>query len=151
VQETGTGDKSLPLRDYVALNNTVDELIVFGNEVARQNGWIANPELLPSDVVGGKNAQNRSAADLKAELVGTTQPGTEYSGTEVYRSGIVTLPLQQTNALDRLHAMNAALAQYSDTIRARSSTPSTFVPLEHMPGNAANPNDTSVCWKAASP
>ena len=32
VQETGTGTASLPLRDYVALQNTLDELIVFGNE-----------------------------------------------------------------------------------------------------------------------
>ena len=57
VQETGTGDNPLPLRDYVALNNTVDELIVFANEVAsKQPGWIINPDLLPPDVTGGKNA-----------------------------------------------------------------------------------------------
>jgi hypothetical protein len=65
IQETGTGDAPLPLRDYVALNNTVDELIVFGNAVARKEGWIVNPELLPPDVVGGKSAQGQSAADLK--------------------------------------------------------------------------------------
>ena len=50
IQETGTGDDPLPLRDYVALNNTVDELIAFGNSVALEHGWIANPELLPPDV-----------------------------------------------------------------------------------------------------
>src|SRR5207247_3954392 len=58
------------LRDYVALNNTVDELIAFGNAVALKNGWIANPELLPPDVAGGKNAQGDNADDLKAALVG---------------------------------------------------------------------------------
>jgi hypothetical protein len=31
VQETGTGATPLPLRDYGAMNNTVDELIMFGN------------------------------------------------------------------------------------------------------------------------
>ena len=151
-QETGTGSKPLPLRDYVALNNTVDELIVFGNEVARHHqGWIVNPELLPPDVVDGKNAQGQTAADLKAELVGTIQTGTAYSGTEVYTSGVVTLPLQQPNSLDRLHAMNAALAQHSATVRQRSKNPTAFVPFEHMPGNSADPKDTSVCWTALSP
>ena len=146
-QETGTGTGPLPLRDYVALNNTVDELIVFGNEVARHYpGWIINPELLPPDVVGGKNAQGQSAADLKAELVGTIQSGQAYSGAEVYRSGVVTLPLQQASSLDRLHAMNAALARHSDTVRRRSAHPAAFVPFEHMPGNSADPKDTSVCW-----
>jgi hypothetical protein len=148
VQETGTGNQPLPLRDYVALNNTVDELINFGNEVAlHQPGWIINPQLLPPDVLGGRSAQNQSAADLKAELVGTIQSGTPYSQTEIYQSGIVTLPLQQPNTLDRLHAMNLALAKYSDTVRGRAAAGTTFVPFEHMPGNSADPKDTSVCWK----
>lgn len=146
-QETATGNASLPLRDYVALNNTVDELILFGNEVARHHpGWIVNPELLPPDLAG-KNAQGKSAADLKAELVGTITSGTAYSQVEVYTSGVVTLPLQQATSLDRLHAMNAALASYSATVRGRSAKPAAFVAFEHMPGNSADPNDTSVCWK----
>ena len=138
VQETGTGDNPLPLRDYVALNNTVDELIAFGNDVARQHGWVANPELLPPNVVGGKNGQRESAADLKATLVGTIVSGTEYSRAEVYQSGVVTLPLQQTNAVSRLQAMNKALVQYGESVKKR---------FEPMPGNSADPKDTSVCWK----
>lgn len=142
VQETGTGDAPLPLRDYVALNNTVDELIVFANEVAKhQPGWIVNPELLPPDVTGGKNARGQSAADLKATLVGTITSGTPYSMVEVYKSGVVTRPLQNTNSLDRLHAMNLALANYNATVKPR-------VAFEHLPGNSANPKDTSVCWKS---
>jgi hypothetical protein len=148
VQETGTGNSPLPLRDYVALNNTVDELIVFGNDVASKHaGWIVNPELLPPDVVGGKNAQGLSAADLKSALVGTIVSGTAYSRAEVYQSGIVTLPLQQTAALDRLHAMNRALGDYSETLRKRSAHPESFVPLEPMPGNSVDGKSTSVCWK----
>jgi hypothetical protein len=147
VQETGTGDAPLPLRDYVALNNTVDELIVFANEVARHHdGWIVNPELLPPDVVGGKSPQGRNAEELKALLVGRIVSGTAYSRAEVYRSGIVTLPLQEPNSLNRLHAMNRALSDYSETVRKQSEHPATFVPFEHMPGNSANPNDTKVCW-----
>lgn len=147
VQETGTGSKALPLRNYVALNNTVDELIVFGNTVAKLNpGWIINPELLPPDLVG-KNAQGRTANDIKKELVGTIQSGTPYSQVEVYQSGVVTLPLQKPVALERLHAMNAALASYSVTARGRSANPARFVKFEHMPGNSADPLDTSVCWK----
>ena len=139
VQETGTGDDPLPLRVYVALNNTVDELIVFGNEVAKhQQGWIINPDLLPPDVTGGRNAQGQSAADLKNLLVGTIVQGTAYSRAEVYQSGLVTLPLQQENSLDRLHAMNAALAQYSAKVGK---------PLQQLPGNSADPNNTAVCWK----
>ena len=150
-QETGTGDDPLPLRDYTALNITVDELIVWGNEVAKlQKGWIINPELLPPDTVGGRNAQGKSAADIKAELVGTIASGTAYSQVEVYQSGVVTLPLQQANSLDRLHAMNKALGDFSATLSKRSRNPATFVPLEHMPGNSADPNDTSVCWKPVS-
>ncbi len=148
VQETGTGDNALPLRDYVALNNTVDELIAFANAVAiQQDGWIANPELLPPDVVGGKNALGQSADNLKATLVGTIVQGTAFSRAEVYRSGVVTLPLQQTSSLDRLHAMNAALAAYGDAARKRSQNQAKFVPFAPMPGNSADPNDTSVCWK----
>lgn len=147
VQETGTGDNPLPLRDYVALNNTVDELIAFANAVARKEGWIANPELLPPDVVGGKNGQGQSAADMKAVLVGTIVSGQPYSRAEVYKSGVVTLPLQQVNSKDRLTAMNAALAQYGATVKNRSANPAQFVAFEHMPGNSADPNDTSVCWK----
>jgi len=149
VQETGTGNAPLPLRDYVALNNTIDELIVFGNEVAKhQNGWIVNPELLPPDTIGGKNAQGQSADDIKAILIGTIVKGTAYSRAEVYKSGVVTLPLQQTNSLDRLHAMNAALASYSETLRRQSPNPARFARLEQMPGNSADPNDTSVCWRS---
>lgn len=147
VQETGTGDAPLPLRDYVALNNTLDELIVFGNEVARHHeGWIINPELLPPDVVGGKSPQGRNADELKSILVGTIVQGTAYSRAEVYKSGLVTLPLQEPNSLKRLHAMNAALAAYSDAVRKQSAHPEAFVPFEHMPGNSADPNDTKVCW-----
>jgi hypothetical protein len=147
LQETGTGANPLPLRDYVALNNTVDELIAFGNAVAKQNGWIANPELLPSDVLGGKNAQGQDADGLKATLVGTIVQGQAYSRAEVYQSGVVTLPLQQVNSLDRLTAMNAAIAAYGEVVRKRSANPARFAPFEHMPGNSANPNDASVCWK----
>lgn len=148
VQETGTGDAPLPLRVYVALNNTLDELIVFGNEVAKkQKGWIVNPELLPPDVVGGKNGQGLSAADLKAELVGRIVQGTAYSRAEVYQSALITLPLQQPNSLDRLHALNRALGEYSKTLAKRSKSPTAFVPLEPMPGNSFDPQDTSVCWK----
>lgn len=138
VQETGTGDDPLPLRVYVALNNTVDELIAFGNSVAKQHGWIANPQLLPPDLAL-PNAQGQTAAQLKATLVGTIVEGTAYSRAEVYQSGIVTLPLQQTKSLERLTAMNAALAKYGRTIG---------VPMTMLPGNAANPKDTSVCWTA---
>lgn len=148
VQETGTGDDPLPLRVYVALNNTLDELINFGNEVAKyQPGWIINPELMPPDVTGGKNAQGFSAADLKSLLVGKIVSGTEFSRAEVYQSGIVTLPLQQTNSLDRLHAMNAALASYGATVQKQSANPGAFTPLVHMPGNSGDPKNTAVCWQ----
>lgn len=148
VQETGTGDDPLPLRVYTALNMTVDELIAFGNEVAKHHeGWIANPELLPPDVVGGRSAQGASAADLKDALVGTIVSGKPYSRAEVYKSGIVTLPLQQTDTIARLTAMNAALERYGAAVGARSARPAAFVPLEQMPGNSANPADTSVCWR----
>lgn len=148
VQETGTGADPLPLRVYVALNNTVDELIAFGNTVAKhQDGWIVNPELLPPDTPGGKNAQGQTAADLKAALVGTIVQGTAYSRAEVYTSGIVSLPLQQTNSLQRLRAMNRSLANYSATVAARSVNPSKFVPFQSLPGNSPDPANTSVCWQ----
>jgi hypothetical protein len=60
---------------------------------------------------------------------------------------VVTLPLQQVNSLDRLHALNAALAAYGESVKKRSANPAQFVAFEHMPGNSADPNDTSVCWK----
>jgi hypothetical protein len=147
IAETGTGDSPLPLRDYVALNNTVDELIAFGNNVALANGWIANPELLPPDVIGGRSEQGSTAADLKNTLIGTIVNGTAYSRAEVYKSGVVTRPLQQTNSHERLTAMNKALADYGETVRKRSAHPEAFVPFEHMPGNSADPLDESVCWK----
>lgn len=148
VQETGTGDAPLPLRDYVALNNTVDELIAFGNAVAlRHDGWIVNRELLPPDVTGGSNGQGFSASALKAALVGTIVSGTPYSRAEVYQSGAVTLPLQQADSLDRLHAMNRALGTYSARARQQSAKPATFVPFALMPGNSSDPNDASVCWR----
>lgn len=141
VQETGTGDAALPLRDYVALNNTVDELILFANEVAKhQPGWVVNPELLPPDVVGGKNARGQSAADLKTVLVGKIVSGQPYSMVEQYQSGVVTRPLQIPHSQERLHAMNLALAQYNDTVKPK-------VRFEHLPGNSADPKDTRVCWK----
>jgi len=74
----------------------------------------------------------------------TIQTGTKYSNAEVYKSGIVSLPLQQTDALDRLHAMNLALSNYSDGLRKKTRT---LVPFEPMPGNSPDATSTSVCWK----
>ena len=85
--------------------------------------------------------------DLKAKLVGTIVSGTAYSRAEVYQSGVVTKPLQETTTLQRLHAMNAAISAYSDELRNRASDPSKFVAFGHMPGNSGNPNDQSACWK----
>lgn len=148
VQETGTGNTSLPLRDYVALNNTVDELINFGNEVALQHpGWIVNPALLPPDVVGGKSRDGRSAADLKTELVGKIVEGTAYSSAEVYQSGVVTLPLQTKAPLERLHAMNRALGDYSAALGRRWKHSKAFTGFEPMPGNSFDPKNASVCWR----
>jgi len=147
VQETGTGDQPLPLRDYVALNMTIDELIVFGNSVAKPNGWIVNPQLLPPDLAGGRSTAGASAADLRARLVGTIVSGQPWTRAEVYRSGAVTLPLQQLAPLDRLHAMNAALKVYSDEQRAQTPAALRFTPFQLMPGNSASPRDTSVCFK----
>jgi hypothetical protein len=146
IAETATGDAPLPLRDYTALKMTLAELIAFGNAVAKPEGWIVNPQLLPPDVIGGHNALGKSARDLSDALVGTIASGTEWSGSETYRSGIVTRPLQQKEAIDRLHAMNTALLAYSDELRAASGG-APFVPLELMPGNAADPNESSVCFK----
>jgi hypothetical protein len=147
VQETGTGDQPLPLRDYVALNMTVDELILFGNTVAKPNGWIVNPQLLPPNLIGGKSAAGASAADLKAQLVGVIVSGQPWSRAEVYRSGVVTLPLQQVSPIDRLHAMNAALKTYSDARQAQPVAGARFTPFQQMPGNSASPTDKSVCFK----
>jgi hypothetical protein len=146
LEETGTGDKPLPLRDYTALNATLEELVVFGNVVAKPQRWIANPELLPPNL-SGKNQQGQSATDLENLLVGTIVEGQAWTRGEVYRSGIVTLPLQQIKPLDRLHAMNAALTSYSDTVRGYSANAVRFTALELMPGNARDPGDTSVCFK----
>jgi hypothetical protein len=148
VQETATGNSPLPLRDYVALNNTVDELINFGNEVAlRHPGWIVNPALLPPDVVGGKSRDGRSAADLKTELVGKIVEGTAYSSAEVYRSGVVTLPLQTKVPLERLHAMNRALGDYSAALGRRWKHSKAFTGFEPMPGNSFDPKSAAVCWR----
>ena len=65
----------------------------------------------------------------------------------MYQSGVVTLPLQQTDALDRLHAMNKALADYGDRLRKRSAHPELFAPFREMPGNSADKNATNVCWQ----
>lgn len=146
LQETATGDAPLPLRDYTALKMTLDELIAFGNRVAKPEGWIVNPQLLPPDVTGGRNALGRNAQDLSDALVGSIASGTEWSGAETYRSGIVTRPLQQKEAIDRLHAVNAALLAYSEELRAAPGG-EPFAPFELMPGNAADPNDTGVCFK----
>lgn len=146
-EETATGDAALPLRDYTALNMTLNELIIFGNTVAKAKGWIVNPDLLPPDVVGGKNALGMSSSDLQAALVGTIQSGVEWTRGEIYKSGIVTLPLQQLDTLKRLNAMNVALMSYSDAVQKKYSDPSRFTPFQLMPGNSTNPQDTSVCFK----
>ncbi|WP_316184955.1 MULTISPECIES: hypothetical protein [unclassified Bradyrhizobium] len=139
----GTGDASLPLRDYVALNNTVDELILFGNNVAKPRGWIVNPSLLPPNVVGAKSAAGDSAADLKSRLVGRIMQGQQWSRAEVYNSGVVTLP-QRTDAQDWLNTMNAALGAYSKRLLAANPK---LTPLRPMPGNSFDPGDKSVCFK----
>ena len=144
VQETGL--PTLPLRDYTALNMTVDELIVFGNTVAKPHGWIVNPQLLPPDVTGGKNALGDSASDLQARLVGQIVQGQAWTRGEVYAPAAVTKSLQAAQAIDRLHAMNAALMAYSDALKARMGS-APFTPFQPMPGNAANPKDTGVCFK----
>jgi hypothetical protein len=143
VQETGTGDAPLPLRDYVALNITLDELIVFGNAVAKAKGWIANPSLLPPDVTGGVSTAGDTAADLKARLIGRIVLGQAWTGAEVYASGVVTLPLQRTDAQDRLNAMNAALVDYS---RMLTTANPALIALKPMPGNSRIAGDTSACF-----
>ena len=147
IEETGTGDAPLPLRDYTALNATLDELIAFGNAVAKPNGWIANPDLLPPDVVGGKNARGQSAAALETLLVGAIVSGKAGTRGERYRSGVVTTPLQVIAPLDRLHRMNAAIGDYSKQLRDTSTDASHFVPLEEMPGNSPEAGDKSVCFQ----
>jgi hypothetical protein len=143
VQETGTGDDPLPLRDYVALNSTLDELIVFGNTVAKANGWIVNPDLLPPDVIGGESVAGDSAADLKARLVGQIAQGEAWSNEEVYASGVVTTPLRLTGAQERLNSMNAALMDYSKSL---TDTNPALTALELMPGNSGIAGDTSACF-----
>lgn len=145
LQETGTGDNPLPLRVYVALNNTVDELIAFG-PIAKQHGWLSNPDLMPPNHVA-KSAYGQTAAQIKAQLVGTIVSGTPYSRAEVYKSGVVTKPIQNTNSLERLHRLNLALANYSVTLQSSSANSSKFVPLASLPGNSPNPGDKSVCWQ----
>jgi hypothetical protein len=144
VQETGTGANALPLRDYTALNTTLDELIQFGNTVALSHGWIANPGLLPPNVTGGRSAAGASAADLKAKLIGQIVQGKAWSRSEIYASGLITLPLQQPVAQNRLAAMNAALIAYSQSLTAAAPG---LTPLRLMPGNAATAGDTSACFK----
>jgi hypothetical protein len=141
VQETGTGDQPLPLRDYSALQLTLDELIVFGNGIANPNGWIVNPDLLPPDVTGER------AAGLRAALVGTITSGKQWTRGEVYVSGAVTKPLQVAKAQDRLSAMNAALLAWSQAAQAAYSKGAAYTSLQLMPGNAAKPGDTSACFK----
>jgi hypothetical protein len=60
---------------------------------------------------------------------------------------VVTLPLQQTETLARLQAMNRALGDYSETLRRRSASPDAFVPLEPMPGNSFDAKSTAPCWR----
>ena len=145
LQETGTGDKPLPLRDYVALNNTLDELIVFGNQVAlKQPGWIINPDLLPPNLVE-PNRMGVTAAQLKAQLIGTIVSGTAYSRAEVYKSAVITSPLQIVDAAERLYAMNRALGDFSAVLRTGLGN-RPFTPLEPMPGNSFDSTNSSVCW-----
>jgi hypothetical protein len=146
IQETGTGDAPLPLRDYTTLNLTLEELIVFGNRVAKVNGWLSNPELLPPDVVGGRNKLGQTAKDLETLLVGKIVSGQEWTRGEVYTSGLVTGPLQMTEPKDRLTSMNAAVISYSENL-AKQLRGAKIVPLELMPGNSPDPNDTKACFK----
>jgi hypothetical protein len=146
IQETGTGDAPLPLRDYTTLNLTLEELIVFGNKVAKAHGWLSNPELLPPDVVGGRNALGQTAKDLETLLVGGIVSGQEWTRGEAYSSGIVTRPLQIAEPKDRLKAMNATLISYSENL-AKQLNRAGFVPLELMPGNSPDPNDRKVCFE----
>lgn len=146
-QETATGDVALPLRDYTALNVTLNELVVFANTFGKGAGLLSNPELLPPDVVSGKNAQGMTATAIASETVGKIVKGVAYSGAESYVSGAVTLPLQKVAAKDRMNAMAAAVASYSSTVKARSASPSTFVAFSPLPGTSADAADTSVCFR----
>ncbi|MGC1304576.1 MAG: hypothetical protein WA840_19580 [Caulobacteraceae bacterium] len=145
VQETGSN--ALPLRDFTALNITVGELIVFANTVAKPHGWIINPELLPPDLVGGRNALGETATDLQTRLVGQIVSGQAWTRGEVYAPGAVTKPLQQAQATARLRAMNAALMAYSDALRTRIGSGAHFTPFEEMPGNSSDPADARACFK----
>lgn len=146
IQETGTGDAALPLRDYTTLNLTLEELIVFGNRVAKAHGWLSNPELLPPDVAGGRNKLGQTAKDLENLLVGKIVSGQEWTRGEVYTSGIMTKPLQMTQPLDRLKTMNTALIAYSEDLK-RQLKGTRFVSMELMPGNSADPSDTKACFE----
>jgi hypothetical protein len=83
---------------------------------------------------------------LKAELIGRIISGTPFSRAEVYKSGIITSPLQLQDALQRLHAMNRALGTFSETVRQRSGRPRSFIALEPMPGNSFDSQNKTVCW-----
>jgi hypothetical protein len=92
-------------------------------------------------------AAGANAADLRAQLVGVIVSGQPWTRAEVYRSGVVTLPLQQVSPIDRLHAMNAALQAYSDALQAKPVAGARFTPFQQMPGNSASPTDKNVCFK----
>jgi hypothetical protein len=145
IEETATGDAPLPLRDYTTLNLTLEELIVFANKVAKPNGWLSNPDLLPPDVVGGRNKLGQTAKDLENLLVGQIASGQEWTRGEAYTSAIVTKPLQLAQPQERLQAMNAAVIAYSEGLKRQLG--STFAGLELMPGNSADPKDRGVCFK----
>jgi hypothetical protein len=68
LEETGTGDKPLPVRDYTALNATLKELVVFGNVVAKPQGWIVNPELLPTSLSSVFRMVRSGSADCRINL-----------------------------------------------------------------------------------
>ena len=99
---------------------------------------------LYSDAQSRARLQRRGSA---GDAVGTIVSGQPYSRAEVYQSGVVTLPLQQTDALNCLHAMNAALAKYSDRVCSQSGSSAKFIPFEPMPGNSFDAKSTSACWK----
>jgi hypothetical protein len=43
-------------------------------------------------------------------------------------------------------AMNATLECDSEIVQKRSPNPARFFPFSLIPGNAADPNDTSICF-----
>jgi hypothetical protein len=117
-----------------------------------ENLWLSkidresNPELLPPDVVGGRNQLGQTAKDLEDLLVGRIVSGQERTRGEAYTSGLVTMPLQVVEAKDRLTSMNAAPISYSESL-AKQLTGARFVPLELMPRNSPDPNDTRARFK----